>query len=132
MNPQKGYYATANNRIMPENSRFDIGATGTITPRAKRITEIIDKGIKSGQRFTSQDMMDIQSDVVDIVARDLTPLIIKISQGATINLSKEELSAVEEMISILKNFDGNMTPESIGASVYSYWHYFFVDSLFHD
>jgi penicillin amidase len=53
MNPQKGYYATANNRIMPENSRFDIGATGTITPRAKRITEIIDKGIKSGQRFTS-------------------------------------------------------------------------------
>lgn len=33
-NPKKGFIVTANNRIVPEHSKFDIGATLTSTIRA--------------------------------------------------------------------------------------------------
>ena len=44
---------------MPENSKYDVGATGVVTPRAVRINEMIQNGIKDGSKFTSKDMMDI-------------------------------------------------------------------------
>ena len=45
MNPLKGYFVTANNRVMPEKAPFDIGATSIITARAIRINEMIAQGI---------------------------------------------------------------------------------------
>jgi len=53
MNPKKGYYATANQRIVPENSRFDIGASLTNTARALRIDEVLSGGIKQGKKFNT-------------------------------------------------------------------------------
>ena len=41
LNPKKGYYMTANQRIVPENSKFDIGATMISTPRAIRLNELL-------------------------------------------------------------------------------------------
>lgn len=37
LNPAKGYYMTANHRIVPENSKFDIGASMISTGRSLRI-----------------------------------------------------------------------------------------------
>jgi penicillin amidase len=48
INPKKGYIVTANNRVVPENSELDIGATITSTVRAQRITELIQSGIDKG------------------------------------------------------------------------------------
>lgn len=41
INPTKGFFSTANNRAMPENSIDDIGANSPSTGRAQRIDEII-------------------------------------------------------------------------------------------
>lgn len=41
VNPKKGYYITANQRIVPENSKFDIGASMVNTGRSVRIDELI-------------------------------------------------------------------------------------------
>jgi len=41
INPKKGYFTTANNRIVPENSKFDIGASLPATARAQRLEELI-------------------------------------------------------------------------------------------
>ena len=51
INPKKGYFVTANNRIVPDNSKYDIGATQISTARANRITEIITNKIKKGEKF---------------------------------------------------------------------------------
>ena len=67
---------------------------------------------------------------MDVVARDLTPKIIKICKRATIDLSRDDLDSVEYMLDLLAEFDGEMSSESIAASVYNYWNYFFVTSLF--
>ena len=37
MNPEKGYYMTANHRIVPENSKYDIGASMVSTGRSLRL-----------------------------------------------------------------------------------------------
>lgn len=42
LNPKKGYYITANNRIVPDSSRYDIGATMLSTGRSLRLQEIIE------------------------------------------------------------------------------------------
>lgn len=44
---------TANNRIMPDASKFDIGATMGNTGRSMRLKELIESGIKEGKKFTS-------------------------------------------------------------------------------
>jgi hypothetical protein len=63
---------------MPDNVHSDIGATITSTIRAQRITELIQKGINAGHKFDYKDMLTIQNDTVDLMARDITPLITKI------------------------------------------------------
>lgn len=60
INPKKGYIVTANNRVMPDNVKYDLGATITSTVRAQRITELIQNGISSGHKFDYKDMMTIQ------------------------------------------------------------------------
>ena len=41
LNPKKGYFLTANNRIVPENSKFDAGGAMVSTGRSRRIEEMI-------------------------------------------------------------------------------------------
>jgi penicillin amidase len=82
LNPAKGYYMTANHRVVPENSKLDIGATMISTGRSLRIQEVIEKGIREGKKFDAQDMVNLQQDMVDVIARDLKPHIIKIAENA--------------------------------------------------
>ena len=42
LNPSKGYFVTANNRVVPENSKYDIGATAPSSGRAQRLLELIE------------------------------------------------------------------------------------------
>lgn len=55
-NPKKGYFSTANNRVVPENSIYDIGGNSPSTGRAQRIDQIISEMINTGHKITVQDM----------------------------------------------------------------------------
>ena len=79
INPKKGFIVTANNRQMPDNVNIDAGATITSTIRAQRITELIQKGINANHKFDYNDMLTIQNDTVDLMARDIDPLVTKLS-----------------------------------------------------
>lgn len=78
LNPKKGYFLTANNRVVPENSRFDVGASMIATGRSIRISEMIEDGLSAGKKFTAQDMVEMQQDMTDVFARDLVKHIIKV------------------------------------------------------
>ena len=78
INPKKGFIVTANNRQMPDNVNIDVGATITSTIRAQRITELIQKGIDANHKFDYNDMLTIQNDTVDLMARDIVPLVTKL------------------------------------------------------
>ena len=56
LNPKKGYLVSANNRSVPDKAKYSHGASIVPTPRANRITEMIEEGIAAGKKFTSEDM----------------------------------------------------------------------------
>ena len=75
INPKKGYFVTANNRVFPETAKYDLGASMTATARSKRIDEMMRDAIKSGKKMTATDMIAMQQDVMDIHARRTAPKI---------------------------------------------------------
>ena len=48
------------------------------TARAVRIDEMIREKINSGKKLDAKDMVDMQQDMVDVVARDLVPSVVKV------------------------------------------------------
>lgn len=52
INPEKGYFVTANNRQMPDHSTNDVAATSFSTPRAERIDEMISYWISNNHKIT--------------------------------------------------------------------------------
>ena len=76
INPESGYFHSSNSRNVPENSKFEYGSGVTNSVRNLRIGEIIKEGIAKGHKFDHQDMVDMQNDVVDIMAREMTPHIL--------------------------------------------------------
>lgn len=59
INPEKGYIVTANNRQMSDHSNNDVAATSWSTPRAERISEMIDQWKKDNHKITFEDMRDM-------------------------------------------------------------------------
>jgi len=52
INPQKGYIISANNRLATDHAKTDLGNGITSTARAQRITELIDRKLERGAKFT--------------------------------------------------------------------------------
>jgi len=136
MNPKKGYFISANNRIVPEHSKYDIGAESISTTRGLRLRELIEEGLKSGEKLTVEDMLKWQEDLTDKVARDSIPHIIKITERVLDNAFEYKMTNVyhkvdiRTMLDYLRDFKGYMGVDCIDATVYQYWNYFFYSSLF--
>lgn len=64
---------------MPDNTVDDIGATSMSTGRAQRIDEMIRNWISVGHKITVEDMSSIQQDDTDVIARDFTPVMLRIT-----------------------------------------------------
>ena len=58
-NPAKGYIVSANNRLVPDNVKSDLGATIVSTVRAQRITEMIERHLSWPMRFEFDDLKNI-------------------------------------------------------------------------
>lgn len=89
INPKKGYYVTANQRVVPENAKYDYGATMVSTARALRIDEMIQQKMQKGHKFNAEDMIDMQQDMTDVFARYLSPVIISITQKTILDKTHE-------------------------------------------
>ncbi|CDW85943.1 penicillin amidase family protein [Stylonychia lemnae] len=131
INPKKGYIVTANNRPAPEHSLFDIGATSTSTIRAQRITELIQAGIDKGNKFDHKDMIHIQNDTVDLMARDLMPHVLRIANNFKSQLNATEQQKAQQAIDKLLFWHGEMHEESVGATIYAVWQFKLYKTLFH-
>ena len=96
-----------------------------------RIDEVLREKISSGKKLVLSDMSALQQDVIDIIARRITPRIIKIASEVTQYLSKDQNVSLEEMLEILAVWNASFDKKSVGASVYTRWSIQFYRSLFH-
>jgi penicillin amidase len=108
-NPAKGFFATANQNLTPENFKhWDATGFSWADPfRGNRINEVLGRD----KKLTMDDMKALQVDYLSIPARTLSPLLNNLS------LSGAEAAAREQ----LKNWDFKLNPNSIEATIYVAW-----------
>jgi len=107
VNPARGFIATANNFLMPENYQYKdlLQVTWSDAFRASRISEVLG----SGKMFNVGEMTRLQNDDLSIIARVLTPLL------RPIGLSNPASAKARDL---LTNWDFVLDRDSIAAGVY--------------
>ena len=69
INPDRGYITNSNNMLTSQNVKHGVGALMPSPPRVARSAQLLEAQIKSGNKFTAEDMIKIQLDSVDLNAR---------------------------------------------------------------
>lgn len=110
LNPPEGFFATANNNLIPHDypHRNAVGWDWSDPYRWARINEVL----ASGRKLSMMDMMRLQTDVLSIPARTLTPLL-------------EPLRSIDPQIerarAMLLDWDHRLDAESVAAGIYVAW-----------
>ncbi len=109
-NPEKGFWATANENLVPKNylHRDAVGWEWADSSRANRINEVL---VVRG-KHTLEDMRKLQVDYTSLPARQLVPYL---------NSIKSSDAEVEKMKQLLLSWDFVMDKNSIPATIYSAW-----------
>lgn len=108
-NPQKGYIATANQNVTPEDyEHWDaVGYSWSDPYRGNRVDEVL----ASGKKMVMADMKALQVDYSSLPARELIPYLE--------NLVFE--GKAKEARRLLMKWDYQLLPNSIEASIYVAW-----------
>ena len=109
VNPQEGYFATANNDLVPRDyEHMDaVGFSWSDPYRWLRIVEVLG----GGTRLSIADNMRLQTDELSLPARQLVPMLEEVSTSGR----------TEEARELLLAWDYVMKKNSIAAGVYAAW-----------
>lgn len=107
VNPPEGYFATANNDLIPRDYEYmdAVGFSWSDPYRWLRIVEVLG----SGTRFSMADMMRLQTDELSLPARQLVPML----EAGTLS------GRAEDARRALLGWDYVMDKESVAAGIYA-------------
>ena len=110
VDPEEGFFATANNDLTPPDYPYPeaIGFEWTAPWRWARVSEVL----ASGRKHNLRDMMALQTDVLSIPARSLVPLLEHV---------ESDDGRVEEARRRLLAWDFRLEPASVAAGIYVEW-----------
>lgn len=74
-------------------------------------------------------MLTIQNDTLDIMARDITPIVVNLTRQMFDIIEPQDHDKLEMIVNRLSNWYGDMAENSVGATIYSTWHYMFYQTL---
>jgi penicillin amidase len=118
-NPQRGYLASANNKVTPDDYPFPLSTAWESGYRAARITELIE----STPRHGVDDFVQMQADHKTAQAAVVVPFLLRARP-----LDDESRDAMER----LRGWDGTMAAESPEAALYDAWYTATVRGMFED
>ncbi|MDA0328247.1 MAG: penicillin acylase family protein [Gemmatimonadetes bacterium] len=109
VNPPEGYFATANNDLIPRDYPYmdAIGFSWSDPYRWARIAEVLG----GGRQFSMADMMRLQTDELSLPARQLVPLLDDLSASGE----------AEEARLRLLDWDHVLDKRSVEAGIYVTW-----------
>src|SRR5712691_5784933 len=124
-NPEKGYFATANNYLFPPDFPYKEARhyTGADPFRVSRISEVLG----SGRLHTVADMMRLQNDNVSLPARSLVPLLREVvlqsgSSQAEVRLeSGLRQTSIKKAQEMLLAWNYSVDADSVAAGIYEMW-----------
>jgi penicillin amidase len=110
VNPDKGYWATANNYLFPPGYPYPDAQhhTGTDPYRVSRISEFL----SSGRLHTVAEMMRLQNDDLSLPARALVPLLRDVPIAD---------ATVAKAAQTLLQWDYVLDKDSVAAGIYEMW-----------
>ncbi|MBL4617940.1 MAG: penicillin acylase family protein [Robiginitomaculum sp.] len=118
-NSERQYYASANNKIVPDSYPHFITSSWYGFHRVRRIVELIEQTELHDKRSFSRMQMDTVSDL----ARLAIPLIAS---------SEPQTSAGKELRLLLGGWDGNLAADRPEGLIYSMWMRNFTKGLYSD
>jgi penicillin amidase len=109
-NPSRGFIATANNYLLPDDYPFKdlLHVQWSDAFRASRIAEVLG----SGRMFSVGEMTRLQNDDLSIIARVLTPLLRPVTLANPASARARDL---------LSRWDFVLDKDSIEAGIYAMW-----------
>ena len=114
-NPEKGYFATANNYLFPPDFQYKeaLHYTGADPYRVSRISEVLG----SGRLHTIADMMRLQNDNVSLPARSLVPLL----RDSVPDPGAQPSQTVDQARALLLAWNFSVDADSPAAGIYEMW-----------
>jgi penicillin amidase len=109
LNPPKGFIATANQNVTPENyTQWDaIGYTWADPFRGDRVSEVL----QNSEELNMEDMKALQNDYLSLPAKTLLPYL------GSLNFTGKSKAAKEK----LENWDFILNANSVAAAIYVAW-----------
>ena len=104
----KGWIATANQRITPAGYPYFMGQDWTAPHRYDRIAQVLD----DKERHSLQDMKNLQADVVSLSTQALLP-VLQATHG--------QHPLTEQALQTLTGFDGAMRAQSAAPLIFAVW-----------
>ncbi|GGP11102.1 penicillin acylase family protein [Oceanobacillus neutriphilus] len=111
VNPEKGFIATANNKIAPDNYPYHISNVWAQPYRYERIEEVLE----SGDNFTVEDMQNLQMDQTDLRAREFVPFFQETLSD--IELTEQEQKALK----LLADWDFTADKDKPQPLIFEHW-----------
>lgn len=110
LNPQEGFFATANQKVVPDDYPYFLSSVYAPPYRAERITQLLE----SYDKLSPEDMKRIQQDTYFLPFEIFKPYL---GQLPTSTLTADE----KEMLDLLLSWDGFANKESSGAVAFFAW-----------
>lgn len=107
-NPDRGWIATANNRVAPDDFAHRMYGCWTSAARATRIRELIG----DNDQLTPGDMRDIQMDAKNLRAELVAPDLVT-------RLESSESARIQEALGFLRDWDFHTEPHSVATAIFN-------------
>ena len=104
----KGWIATANQRITPAGYPYFMGQDWTAPHRYDRIAQVLD----DKERHSLQEMKDLQADVISLSTQALLPML---------QATHGQHPLTEQALQTLTGFDGAMRAQSAAPLIFAVW-----------
>src|SRR5699024_4444608 len=111
VNPEKGFIATANNKITPENYPYHISNVWAQPYRYERIFEVLD----TDELLTVDDMKELQMDAMNLRAREFVPYFLDVMKDASFE------NRESDVIALLEAWDFVDDKEAAAPLIFDQW-----------
>ncbi|MFQ5865687.1 MAG: penicillin acylase family protein [bacterium] len=125
LNPLENYIVTANNKIIDEKYPYYITNLWEPPSRAARIHQLLSEKDK----FSIEEFKSMQRDVVSVHAQKIMPILLS---SVETKLSSSSNDSLQTLFSLIKDWDGRETTDSIATSIFQAFFLRLTENTFKD
>lgn len=134
-NPQAGFVATANNKVVPDDYPYFISSDWAEPYRAERIVELIQEMSQGSAKISLDDVAAIHGDQASSEVQEALPLLLNmLASGAPSEPASDPAKETrrENALTYLRSWDRVSSLGSVAATLYEAWIVHLTRALFED